>query len=1106
MQTIIQSEIQRMGSNIFKEGGKVNGGNITLNKREFIKLAAGQLPATPSDVEDETFTDGDGIQIRILTAVAATGSDPDTIYVEYINTSSGTAGTSAIRCANGGTLTHDSATLSDMTIASSAATGQGLEASITTGSFYVQGHFVFAKAQSVFVSKYDITSSKELGFKLVQDIVTETDDDDLYDNQGAAPNVAAPGAHRYRITLTLTTRDQLAASDNFVYLGKVINDKLGKTVTLDNSYNVLRDTMAQRTKEESGDYIVNDFTAKFDVLNDSNLSLEVSDGLAYVDGYRIQIDADKITVPRAQTTEALGGDTIIPEFGNYIIFDSNYNLPELHTNLTLRNDSSFGGSKIGEVRIRSYEEDGANHRAYLYDIKMNSGQNFANTSSIGSSTSDYINILLTEGRAVLNATADNTLLFPLRYTRPSTIAYTSSNDITLQKKYTVTTNAGGTLASNQVISGGDTFTSSTSWVATDTSGNIASLTFDITLGSPAGTEFNITAGGGNTVTYDIYALQIHKGPTNFSAKTKSLAAQQTLTLNMQTDLDSDGNGTEFLSLRKADIYKVESINHNTAAGADLRNFFTVDNGQRDNYYGIGRLVKNTDVGNLPNGNAVIKFRYFTHSTSGTHFDVTSYPSGDSVGYTGIPNYRLNTGENINLRDYLDFRPVAGILADSSGVMRYTFDSAGNGSAIVPLLPVNQNAFDVNTTYYLPRSDRLVVSTKDEDLNRYPQPGELRYLQGVPDLTNPKYPEIPEGSLEIYRFDLDPYTLHESDLLQFYVEAKRFTMADIGRLEERIIDLEELTALSLLENATEALTVLDSAGNERTKAGFIADAFNTYDFSDPNRPEYRAYVDEVVGVLKPLQASNNIRLLYDSASSSTTRGIFRPEGDILTLPVDSNYLFIDQPLATETENVNPFAVITGQGHITLSPKSDNWYERRKAPDLIVDGGTVVKINRVQITGGGGGGGWNDDRGGRDGAGSSGGGTCFAYGTLFRMIDNTYKEIQDIVVGDIMFEGGKVYATIIGDGEDQDWFDYNGIHVTGSHPVLDNGVWKRVKDTSANEIQPYDKTYTLLNLNHIMVSKGNIYFTDYDEVEWVNDIENDTYVIDKLNQQDLYKKVG
>ena len=93
MQTIIQTEIQRLGSNIFKEGGKVDGGNVTLNNIEFIKLATGALPTTPSTVEGQTFTDGDGIQIKVIKAVAATGSDPDTIYVEYRNTSSGTAGT-----------------------------------------------------------------------------------------------------------------------------------------------------------------------------------------------------------------------------------------------------------------------------------------------------------------------------------------------------------------------------------------------------------------------------------------------------------------------------------------------------------------------------------------------------------------------------------------------------------------------------------------------------------------------------------------------------------------------------------------------------------------------------------------------------------------------------------------------------------------------------------------------------------------------------------------------------------------------------------------------------------------------------------------------------
>ena len=965
MQTIIQAEIARFGSNIFKEGGKVNGGNLTVNKREFIKLAAGALPATANSVVGEKFTDGDGIEIKILKAVEAVGSDPDTIYVEYTNTLSGTAGATQVRCANGGTLSHNGASLPDMVIASTDATGRGLEISVSQGSIYTQGHFVFVKSQSTFVSKYSITPNEEIGFNIVQDIVTEIDDDDLYDNQGAAPNVAAPGAHRYRITLNLTKRSDLTASDNFVYLGEVVNGKLAKLVTADNSYNVLYDVMARRTAEESGNYIVKKFRAQFDPLNDSSLSLDVSDGIAYVDGYRIETAATDITVPKSQTTVDLGGDTVIPIYGNYILFDSNYNLPELHSRLTLRSSTNFGGSKIGEGRIRHYEEDGADHRAYLYDVTMNSGQNFASAQSIGASTSDYINLKLESSRAVAKETNNNTLLFPLSNIRPSSIAYTASNDITLQKKYTVTTNASGVLASNQVISGGDTFTSSSSWVATRTDGTIDTLTFNIALGSPAGTEFNITGGADNNQQYDIYALQVHKGTVNFSAKSKSLAAQQSLTLNMQTDLDSDGLGTQFFSLRKADIYKVESITHNTAGGTDISNFFTVDNGQRDNFYGIGRLVKNSNA-TLPQGNAVIKYRYFTHSTSGTHFDVTSYPSGDSVGYAGIPSYRKNDGETINLRNVLDFRPVAGILADSSGVMRYTFDSAGGGNQIVPLLPVNGNSFDVNSTYYLKRRDRLVASTIDADLRKYPTPGELRYIQGVPDLTDPQLPEIPAGSLGLYNFLINPFTLNESDLSATQLSAKRFTMADIAELENRIEDLEELTTLSLLENATETLTVIDSAGNERTKAGFLADNFKGYAFSADNRLEYRAHIDINNGIMQPLAVPNNIRLLYDSASSTTTRGPNAgATGDLITLPIDSNYVMIDQSLATETENINPFAVITGLGHMDLSPASDEWVERRRVPEIVIDGGTITRVRRVVLAFGGGG----AARSGEDG--SSGG---------------------------------------------------------------------------------------------------------------------------------------
>ena len=46
-QTIIQKEIERLGSNIFLDGGAVTGGNLTVNNKvEFIKLASSSITST----------------------------------------------------------------------------------------------------------------------------------------------------------------------------------------------------------------------------------------------------------------------------------------------------------------------------------------------------------------------------------------------------------------------------------------------------------------------------------------------------------------------------------------------------------------------------------------------------------------------------------------------------------------------------------------------------------------------------------------------------------------------------------------------------------------------------------------------------------------------------------------------------------------------------------------------------------------------------------------------------------------------------------------------------------------------------------------------------
>ena len=270
MQTIIQEEIARFGSNIFVEGGVVNGSGFTVNnKYEFIKLAVGQLPsATGSELIGVEFTENStGVKFKILEVVtAASTGDADTLYVQYTNTSGGTSGSTPVRVNNAATLTAP--TFSNMSVASSNAAGSGTQVSIGAGSFFVQGHFVFAKAQTIIASYYSSTPTLIMGFKIDEEVVSITDDTALYDNQGAVPNTAAPGADRYRIKLTLINQANITSGQNFVYLFKLFNGNISDEVRKDNSYSTINDVMALRTKEESGNYLVKDFTANFEI-NDS---------------------------------------------------------------------------------------------------------------------------------------------------------------------------------------------------------------------------------------------------------------------------------------------------------------------------------------------------------------------------------------------------------------------------------------------------------------------------------------------------------------------------------------------------------------------------------------------------------------------------------------------------------------------------------------------------------------------------------------------------------------------------------------------------------------------------------------------------------------------
>jgi len=919
LQTMIQKEIERFGSNIFRDGGVVEPGGLSVNNRfEFIKLAANQLPADTSQIIGKTFTiraPNPALQVKILKVTAATATDPETLYVEYVSTSAGTSGVSSVRVGNGQVLENAALGAAyNMTTASANASGVGTEASIAKGTFFVQGHFVFAQKQSFFVDKYSGVPNEDIGFKIEEKIISVDDTNDLYDNQGAVANLAAPGADRFQIKLTLTKRSALTASENFVYVAKLSKGLISDETRTDNSYRQLADTLAQRTKEESGNYIVRPFDVEFADDSASALTLKISDGVVYVDGYRLQIATQEIGVPKSQSIEELEGETVTARYGNFVLVkdSSNVGLPSTtgYPRINLKDSSSGAGAAIGTARVRQLEEDNDALRLYLFDIRMNSGQNFGAVKSIGDSSS-HANISLEGGIASLKNTAENDLLFPLPRTRPTTTL--SWGALTVQRRFTVTVQGGGTGTIS--ISDG-TFVSSNQWMVSPSDGDMSGGTAGTASG--AGTAV-LTVTGTVGKTYEVYALvQISSADTTRKAK---VLTEVTRTVSWPT-VESDGTGTAFISLQHSDTYQVKRLRIDDSDGADIKDNFTFDNGQRDNYYGIGRLIPKPGISITPGTQIFARYNYFDPTGIGQFYDVSSYPT--SVPYSDVPSHVLSDGTEISLRDVIDFRPHAHDATSGDKILDFNFSGANSNKFD---LPVNTDAIDGDITYYLRRKDRLIATTIDPAGERDYR-GKVQVIQGVPAF-DPQLPEIPQGSMPLYNIELNAFTLNESDLSSTVIPAKRFTMSDISELEQRIDELQELTTLSLLELNTSSLTVLDAAGLERTKAGFLVDNFKDDAFSDTDREEYRAGKDTLEGLLTPGNEVNNTRLIYDSATSTSQRS-----GDIALLPITGHFDMIDQNLATETENINPFHVIISNGHMEMSPSSDEWVETEYAPDVVV----------------------------------------------------------------------------------------------------------------------------------------------------------------------------
>ena len=559
---------------------------------------------------------------------------------------------------------------------------------------------------------------------------------------------------------------------------------------------------------------------------------------------------------------------------------------------------------------------------------------------------DSTKTIVTRRRSKLQDANKNISIFKLPYDNIKTLKTATNSNITdtsfkVRRQFIVTLSGG----SGQITAGtNESFPSSANdsdyLISIDDIGSATSgATGDVltTIGNNhAGNPIFTQPSGPGTTVFDFgsnYANAKIKilatvNRSTAGSKTKTLTTGSTKDVTSLADCVKQGG----INLGQADIFKLSSVSMATSFGAynasgatDITSRYELDNGQRDNYYDVGRIKLKT--GELePTGSLRITFDFFSHG-AGDYFDVDSYTG--VVDYASIPSYDSDTtGQNFELRDCLDFRPrVADDSTINSGGQDRDFDISNNAS----VLDVVKFGTDITADfeYYLPRIDKIFIDKE----------GNFKVAKGASAL-DPQHPKQLDGAMHLYTLDIPAFTLSTEDIRITKVDNRRYTMRDIGKLESRIENVEYYTQLSLLETSAQNLQIQDADGFDRFKNGFVVDNMTGHNVGDVKNRDYKAAMDMAKGELRPTFNEDAVKLIEADEDgtaildSDRTVANYQKTGDCLTLPYTETTL-IDQPFASKTLNVNPFDVFNWAGTIALTPPSDEWKETERAPELVIN---------------------------------------------------------------------------------------------------------------------------------------------------------------------------
>ena len=349
-QTILQNQLERFGNHIFEEGSVVSGAAINEQLTRFMRLkddgaTVGFTDAVVNGLAGQRVSNDVAGRVGVATsaiithAVSGSTLTKDTTPVIFFDYQSGGLFTNddVITITGGGIndgLTFQIDQDREGSGAGTTAIGLGSDAlliNVGQGVYFADGNFIQSSSSNVFVPLIDSVTggyrdfekpSNSLGFNIKREYVSSDQDETLLDPSFGFNNYNAPGADRYKLSLSpkQIEFDGISGSasgltfntENYFEIVRVINGETSKATVYSN-YADLEDNLARRTFDESGHYTVRPFqisfaehNSVFGTIDTTRFGTIVGPGKAYIRGYEFEtVSPSYLSMDKARTLGTL---------------------------------------------------------------------------------------------------------------------------------------------------------------------------------------------------------------------------------------------------------------------------------------------------------------------------------------------------------------------------------------------------------------------------------------------------------------------------------------------------------------------------------------------------------------------------------------------------------------------------------------------------------------------------------------------------------------------------------------------------------------------------------------------------------------------------------